>query len=234
MPVAFLSHPESQALLPFTREQFFAIFVQYNTQVWPVQGVAYLLGMGTVALLLRPSRSAGRVVAGAAGAMWIWTGIAYHAMFFSTINRAAYIFAALFAVQGVLLLYFGVAGDRFRFDAGAGVARTLAWALIGYAMLVYPLIGLWSGHPMSELPMFGVTPCPVTLFTFGILLLAAQPLPWWLLAVPIAWSLIGGSAAFLLGVPQDWLLLFSGVVTALTIRRRRGGPDPKQAHAPAG
>jgi hypothetical protein len=39
-----------------------------------------------------------------------------------------------------------------------------------------------------------------------------------LLAIPLLWSLIGGSAAFLLGVPQDWLLLFSGVVTVLVLR----------------
>jgi hypothetical protein len=41
--------------------------------------------------------------------------------------------------------------------------------------------------------MFGVTPCPVTIFTFGLLL-------------------VGGSAAVLLQVPQDWLLLVSGCV----------------------
>ena len=28
----------------------------------------------------------------------------------------------------------------------------------------------------------------------------------WLLAIPFIWSLIGGSAAFLLDVPQDWVL----------------------------
>jgi hypothetical protein len=58
--------------------------------------------------------------------------------------------------------------------------------------------------------MFGITPCPVTIFTLGMLLLA-RPMYWWLLAIPVLWSLVGGSAAFLLGVPQDWVLLLSGV-----------------------
>jgi Family of unknown function (DUF6064) len=40
-----------------------------------------------------------------------------------------------------------------------------------YAAALYPLLGLAMGHPSSELPMFGVTPCPVTIFTFGMLLL---------------------------------------------------------------
>ncbi|TIP90190.1 MAG: hypothetical protein E5X60_27685 [Mesorhizobium sp.] len=62
------------------------------------------------------------------------------------------------------------------------------------------------------MPVFGVTPCPVTIFTFGFFLLAKPPVSGWVLAIPFIWSLIGGSAAFLLGVPQDWLLLVSGVV----------------------
>ena len=35
--------------------------------------------------------------------MWLWTGVAYHALSFSVINKAAYIFAALFIVGGCYL-----------------------------------------------------------------------------------------------------------------------------------
>lgn len=109
--------------------------------------------------------------------------------------------------------------------------RALGWAFIAYAMIAYPLIGLWSGHRPGELPMFGIAPCPVTLFSFGVLLPAAPPLPRWFVVVPITWFVIGGSAAFLLAVPQDWLLLFSGVATALALRSRRTGTMPRQAEA---
>jgi len=37
------------------------------------------------------------------------------------------------------------------------------------------------------------------------------------LVIPFIWSLIGGSAAVLLHVPQDWLLLVSGFITVLLI-----------------
>jgi hypothetical protein len=71
--------------------------------------------------------------------------------------------------------------------------------------------------------MFGITPCPVTLFTLGMLLLTVDPVPRWLLIVPVSWSLIGGSAALLLGIPQDWPLLLSGIVTlAFVVLRDRG------------
>jgi hypothetical protein len=42
-----------------------------------------------------------------------------------------------------------------------------------------------------------------------------------LLVIPVIWSLIGGSAAFLLQVPQDWLLLlFSGLSMVPLLRSK--------------
>ena len=82
--------------------------------------------------------------------------------------------------------------------------------------------------------MFGFTPCPVTLFTFGLFLLATAPIPRGLLAIPLIWSLIGGSAAFLLGVPQDWQLLFSGAAIVLILWRGNGGAASVQAHSTTG
>ena len=41
-------------MLPFTRDQFLAIFVGYNESIWPAQAAAYLLGLSGLALLLRP------------------------------------------------------------------------------------------------------------------------------------------------------------------------------------
>ena len=110
------------------------------------------------------------------------------------------------------MIYAGAYRDQLRFG---NRTRPLSWvgvALMIYAAILYPLIGLSTGHRYPEVPMFGVTPCPVTIFTFGIFLLTTPPLSRWLLVIPFIWSLIGGSAAFLLHVPQDWPLLVSGFV----------------------
>lgn len=90
-----------------------------------------------------------------------------------------------------------------------------------YAAIVYPLLGLSFGHRYPEMPMFGITPCPLTLFTFGVLLLTTRPVSRWTLAVPLIWSVIGGSGAYLLGVPQDWPLWLGAVVLLILIRRDR-------------
>lgn len=199
-------------MLPFTSEQFLAVFVAYNEAIWPIQIAAYLLGVIAVALLFWNPPGADRIIVAIVAAMWLWTGVAYHALFFSAINKAAYIFAALFIAQGGALIYAGVYRDQLRFG---NRTRPLSWvgvALMIYAAILYPLIGLSTGHRYPEIPMFGVTPCPVTIFTFGLFLLATPPLSRWLLVIPFIWSLIGGSAAFLLHVPQDWPLLVSGFV----------------------
>jgi len=104
-------------------------------------------------------------------------------------------------------------------DAGENIGEPALW--IGfYAAALYPLLGLAMGHPSSELPTFGITPCPVTIFTFGMLLLTGQPVAHLLLVIPFLWSLVGSSAAILLRVPQDWLLLASGVVSVVLLIRR--------------
>jgi hypothetical protein len=217
-------------VLPFSREQFLAVFAQYNAAIWPLQVVAALLGIAiVVALLWRSARAERWVLAGLA-LMWLWTGVAYHGVFFSRINPVAFAFAPLFVAQAMLLAYAAWAAGVDARSRARGTRAWLGWALVAYAGLLYPLVGALTGHTYPAAPVFGVTPCPVTLFTLGVLLLGPQPVARQLLAIPALWALIGGSAAFLLDVAQDWPLLVGGVAaTALLLwvgrsRRAAGAP----------
>lgn len=195
-------------MLPFSYEQFVQVFALYNENIFPAQVVAYLLaGLMLAGLFTGATRMVGIGLA----LMWLWTGVAYHWLHFTAINKAAWAFGAIFVLQGLLFLYASVFSFKLQFGTGRGASGFMGWAYVGYAALVYPLLGMWTGHAYPEMPMFGVTPCPVTIFTFGLLLLAGARVPRWLLAIPLVWSLIGGSAAFLLQVAQDWFLLVSGV-----------------------
>ena len=217
-------------MLPFSLEQFVGVFAAYNQAVWPAQILAYVLGAIVVVAVLRPGPASNRIVSGVLGLMWLWTGMLYHGLFFSQINGVAFVFAGLFAVQGVALIYAGVIRNDLRFGVRAGPSAVLGVALILYAALLYPLIGLAVGSSWSAMPMFGVTPCPVTIFTFGLFLLTTKRMSYWLLAIPFIWSLIGGSAAILLNVPQDWLLLVSGLIAVPIIVLRDRGSRLVDAH----
>ncbi|MDH3195550.1 MAG: DUF6064 family protein, partial [Hyphomicrobiales bacterium] len=92
-----------------------------------------------------------------------------------------------------------------------------------FAALLYPLWGWLAGHAWPQTPMFGVAPCPTTIFTVGVLLLGPWHAVRWLLVVPALWTVIGGSAAILLNVPQDFGLIATLIVLmSFTVGHWRG------------
>jgi hypothetical protein len=208
-------------MLPFAPNEFIALFGAYNDAVWPVQIIGHLLGIVMAGLVLRPSRLGSRIIGVGLALMWTWTGIAYHWLFFSPLNEAALLFGALFVLQGAGLFHAAALRGRLEFGTSRSPTALLGWALVMYAAVLYPLLGMWTGHRYPEIPMFGITPCPVAIFTFGLLLLTTAPVSRWLLVIPLFWSLVGGSAAILLGITQDWLLLISAIaVLAIVLRDR--------------
>ena len=202
-------------MLPFTRQEFLDLFAAYNASVWPAQPVAYVLGAVAMLALAGKSVAGKRLALALLGAMWLWTGIAYHWLFFAEINPAAVAFALMFALQGAAFLAAaGTAKPGFEVGGLRSPSGTLGAALIVYAFAVYPLVDLMTGH-WPRMPAFGISPCPVTLFTLGVLLLVRPRPPLALWVIPILWSLIGGTAALLLGIVQDWVLLAAGPAAAL-------------------
>ena len=203
--------------LPFTIDEFLQVFAGYNTAIWPLQVLAYLGGAAVVGCIAARSRHAGTVAAAVLAAMWLLNGIGYHFVFFREINPAATAFAALFVAQGALIAWVGLAGRRLQFRLRADAATVVGAIAIAYAMVVYPLLGWAFGHAYPAAPVFGVAPCPTTIFTLGVLLLARPAAPAWLFAIPVVWSAIGGSAALLLAVREDFGLIVAGVAALLVL-----------------
>lgn len=196
-------------MLPFTEREFLAVFQQYNETVWPIQVILYLIGWTAVGLAWSSRRFASRTVGLLLGGLWLWMGVAYHLWWFSRINPAAYVFAVLFIVQGILFLH-AAAQNRLEIHPRFDLFGALGAALIVYALLVYPLLNMLLGHAYPESPTFGL-PCPTTIFTFGMLLWTKN-LPRRLLVVPALWTLIGGTAVFFLGMWEDLGLLVAGLL----------------------
>ena len=206
--------------LPFDREAFAALFASYGQAIWPVQLVAGVLGASAIIALIVRGNRADQIITVILACMWLATGVGYHLLVFATINKAAYLFAVLFMVQAAAFTSLAVARSPPKFGFPGGIAGWLGIAMLAYAMVLYPLVGLAAGQSYWTIPAFGLTSCPVTLFTFGLLLLTTAHVPNWLLVIPGLWSLIGGSAAFFLGMPQDWPLLLGGAIAIATIHLR--------------
>lgn len=208
-------------MLPFTPEQFFAVFEQYNTAVWPAQVVLYLLALAVIAAVGGGRRGCRAWVMAVLGVQWLWTGLVYHLVFFTRINAAAWVFGALFILEGVLLGWYACRLHQVEVARPRGWRGWLGAALIAYAVVIYPLLGLAAGEGPPRLPVLGL-PCPTTIMTLGLAFWLAPHFPRSLLAVPLLWAAIGGSATFALGVHQDLGLLVAGALGLLLLRRQPG------------
>lgn len=193
-------------MLPFSTEEFFALFERYNVMIWPAQIVAYGLGGLVVWAIATGQTWSWKVTALVLAAFWLWNGLVYQLAFFSTINPAAYGFAVLFIVQGLIFLRSGLRSHSVSMRIERDTGTMIAAGLLVYAMVIYSVIGILIGRGWPRAPVFGVAPCPTTIFTLGLLILARQPTSWHA-AIPVVWALIGATAAALLGVHEDLGLL---------------------------
>jgi hypothetical protein len=142
-------------VLPFTRDEFFTVFESYNASVWPAQLVLYALAVVMVVWAARRSQRTDRWLPFGLAALWLWTGVLYHWREFTAVNRAAWVFGALFVVQGVLFAVAGARGGRLQVGRPRGLRGWIGTLLLLYAVIVYPLLGL-AGHPAREVPFLGV------------------------------------------------------------------------------
>ena len=198
--------------LPFTKEQFFDLFVSYNEALWPAAIALWMATALIVALRLSAHRPHDRWISALLVTHWAWSALAYHVAFFTRINPAAWLFAALCLGEAVLFFRMGVVLRRLSFAPWGNAWAPLAWGLIAYS-LAYPFINAIDHLSLLRIPTFGL-PCPTTIFTAGVLMLAT-PRSWQLSIVPVIWSAIGGSAAFLLGVHADVALPMAGIALAI-------------------
>jgi hypothetical protein len=206
--------------LPFSRDAFLDVFGVYNTLLWPVAAALWIATLLALVACLR-GRSRDASTFGLLAFLWAWSGIAYHAALFTWINPAAWGFAILFLVEAGLLGWHGIIRAHLHLSPNhGGLWRAVAYGLVAYGLL-YPLLTLIGPDEYPYAPTFGV-PCPTALVTIGFLLLA-RPLPLAVTIIPLAWTLVGGSAAFALGMPVDLALVTAGgaLVAHLWVTRVR-------------
>jgi len=203
---------------PFTLEQFLEVFKNYNLTVWPMQVVFYLLAIAVIFFSLKKFIYSNPVINIILSFFWLWIGVVYHIIYFSGINKAAYVFGGIFILHGFIFLFYGVFKSKISFHFRYDINNIIGALMILYALIVYPFLGYFLGHRYPYSPTFGL-PCPTTIFTFGILLTANRKVPVLVLIIPVIWSVIGFFAAISFGILEDTGLLVSGILAAILILR---------------
>jgi len=216
---------------PFTTGQFLDVFRRYNEAVWPAQvaliAVALAAAFAAYRANVRRSWRWAQVSILLLAALWSWTGIVYHKHFFAALTPAGQTFGSLFIAQaGLLVITAWQNGSSFARASRA--SRVAGAAIVVYALLVYPALGMLVGHRYPLMPTFG-TPCPTTIFTFGIFCLFPSSIPRFAMAIPVLWAVAGSYAAVGFGVREDLGLLVAAVAAIVAIHHDTSAPAARFA-----
>jgi hypothetical protein len=212
--------------------ELLALFERYNPDVWPLPIVGYVTAAIALALIaLRPGGTTDRLVTAMLALAWLWLGVVFQGIYVREANAVLGVVGAVVFISGaVLLLRAGIVRTDLRFRFVAEPMPILGAAALAYAIVVYPLIGIFLGHGYPHAPLLGAAPCPTTIATFGLLLIARPPLPAHLLVMPVVWAILGPLGAVPQGVVEDLALFVVGVGASILIllrdRRWRPHEDP--------
>lgn len=206
--------------MPFSTEQFFSIFENYNTTVFPLQWIFLFLGFTALFFATSKKPVKNNIIGSILVVTWIWTGIVYHIIFFASINPAAIAFGGLFILQGIFLYIETFVRKNLVFNYSGSVKDNLALFFLLFGLVIYPVISFYFEGSIIRTISFGL-PCPTTIVTFGFLLLTDRKFSGYLLFIPSVWAIIGTAAAINFGVYQDYVMIFSAIVTNICLIRNR-------------
>ncbi|MCW8985817.1 MAG: DUF6064 family protein [Thermoanaerobaculales bacterium] len=211
-------------MLPFTVEDLLGVFETYNLAIWPMQVVAYVLGVVAVLLVARKTAHSSRIIAGILSFLWLFSS-GFFIFALVPIYKPAYVFGAAFVIQAAIF-FACVIKPRLSFVFARDAYTVFGLLLIAFAMIGYPILGYFIGHRYPQSPPFGLTPCPLSVFTFGLLLLTDRRVPKWIIAIPFLYAL-GGIMPVSIGVTEDLAMLVAGVFgTAMILYRDAKRPEP--------
>jgi hypothetical protein len=205
---------------PFTTEQFFEVFERYNAGMFPSQILILILGIAGILLIHTRNPIKNKSIGGLLGLLWLWMGLVYHIGYFSSINKAAYVFGGLFILQGLIILYESYIKNRLVFRFKGQFTDYLGYFFILFGLMIYPVISLAIEQSLARTIALGL-PCPSTILTFGFLMLTDKKLAGYLLIIPSVWAVIGLSAAINFGVYQDVMMPVAAIFADLLIIRRK-------------
>lgn len=201
-------------------EDFFNTLQLYNETVLPITVLTYLLGIIIVYLSFKGSKQSSRIISFLLGFLWIWSAIVFFFIFFGpidveflglTVPGVWYLGGVLYLIQGILFLFCGLVNASLSFGFTWNNYSVLGILMMLYAMAIYPVIGFLTGFNYPRYPVFGA-PCPLNIFTIGLLLAANKKVPLFTAIIPLIWAIMGIIPVLVLDVYADIGLILSGII----------------------
>jgi hypothetical protein len=206
--------------LLFSPRVYYRLLELHNRELWPAHILTSGMGLVLLWLVLRPPRRGHRTAFALLGAAWIWVGWASFWQRYATINWAAAYVAPVFAFQGLLLIWFGAVLQGLLPLHRRGAATVAGQALLGFAVIGYPLLAPVMGRGWLAAESFGLTPDPTAVATLAFLSLATGRARWLLSIIPVAWCAVAGVTLWAME-SGEFFVAPGGAVVALALGLRR-------------
>lgn len=209
---------------PATYRRLFALF---NADTWPLHVPVLAAGAAVAWAMWRGGPIHRRAAALALAVAWGWVACAFFLRHYASINWAAPAVAGAFVVQAAALLVAAAA-----LPVPPSRPRLAGIALIGFGLLLQPLIGPLLGRPWTQIELFGMAPDPTVTVTLGVLSLGPRtrwPLLLW--PIPLAWCAVDAATLWTMGEGDAWLMPAVAACSLVAAARRPQAATPGVAGA---
>ena len=205
-------------MLLFNLDEFLNILEIYNLKIWPLQIIAFAFGLVAMFCVFRRTSISSKVILAILSLFWLWNGAVFCFLFWATIYKLAFLFAAVCFTQGI---FFAVALFRsdIKFQFNADWKSYLGIVFIAYAMVGYQVFGYFLDHVYPQFFPFGLVPCPTAIFTIGLFLMTERKVPIPYLILPVVIS-SGGFMVVPMGILEDIVLILAGITGVILILKK--------------
>lgn len=202
-------------------EEFFDLFGSYNEMYLIVIILTFVFAIVALLMVFRKSTYSNRIISLTLAFLWLWIGIVFGILVFGPFPTVMagiempgiwYLFGSIFALHGFILLYFGVIKDTVSYTWKPSYRHYIGLFIILFGLVIYPFVGVLTGRVFPEYPLFGIAPCPVTLFTIGLLLWSDVKPALPLVVIPIFWGFMGIVPVLFYEVYADIVTILAGII----------------------
>ena len=184
-------------------ELFFKFMAEYNNAVWPAQIIFYALSIFFIFTSINTKNISNKINVLILSSLWVWNGAVTLLIYFTNFHAQYYLWGVVWVLQGLWICYCGIHKKQFYFIIKKDLYSIIGLIFIFYALIVYPLIGAWLGHPFPKGPLFGAAPCPTVIFTFSVFLFSENRVNPYLMYFPLLWALMSLYPIIGMGVYAD-------------------------------
>ncbi|RKY74631.1 hypothetical protein DRQ12_13025 [candidate division KSB1 bacterium] len=206
-----------------TSEEFWKLIHKYDAAIFPMQFIFSIAAVVLVVFMVKkPSARLNRWINLFLVLCYLWIGVVFFLVHNKDLSIKMHYFQPIlmFIIAFLFALDLFLKRTNFKFSNNH-CHNSIMLFFMAYSIIGYPLIGWLLGHPYSVkiygdfsiwVPIFGVYPCPTTIFSLSLLSLALPQGDKKVMIPLLFWGLfsIMGPPLRIYGVYEDIGLFFAG------------------------